>query len=401
MRRSPALMLMLGFLGAGTALQAIAGDRAAVPIPSGGEDELVYVGTRDNPGAPASRPSDTGPQGIYAARLNKNTGRLSPQGLTVELQRTTWLVTHPTLPVIYSIADPEAGTGADSNIYSLQVDPASGKLQTINKVDSGGRDATALDLDAPSNTLIVASYRSGTVSALPVLADGSLGPVVSSQKDYGSGPHPRQKAPTAHGVAVDPTHKYVLVADFGADRIFVYHFDGKTRALTPAEPPFESLPPGSGPRHLVFHPNGRFLFLDTELTAELRTYHWDAQKGRLNLIQTLFPFPVDATEKSAAEVAVSHDGRFVYLSLRGNLDCIVVYAVNKRAGSLTEIQRISGQGREPWSFGVDPTGHWMLVTNQASNSVTELKIDPASGKLSATGESLSIPMPVTVAFYPK
>jgi 6-phosphogluconolactonase len=363
-------------------------------------DVLVYIGTHGT-GKAQQEQAENSPQGIYAARFDTKTGHLSPLGLQVELERATWLVKHPNLPVIYAVAAPGGGKSADSNIHSFAVNDAFGSLRQINIVSAGGLDATHMDLDPTSKTLFVANHGSGNVATLPLHLDGSLGNLASSQKDYGTGPHPRQKMPMAHGVAADPSHRYALVADFGADRIFVYHFDGATRILTPAQPPFESTPSGSGPRHLVFHPNGKFLYLDTELTAELRAYRWDANNGRLHLVQTLSPYPTgySGKEKSAGEIAISRDGRFLYVSLRGDQDSIVGYAVNKRAGTLKEIQRISSQGKTPWSFGIDPSGHWMLVTNEASNSVTVFGIDPATGKLNATDESLSIPKPVTVAFY--
>lgn len=395
MQAGHALALVMGILGAGAAFRADAGNTQGRT-----GDSIVYIGTHGTPGPGPGAVPTPGPQGIYAARLDAKTGHLSPLGITVELQRATWLVTHPSLPVIYSVADSGGGMNTNSNIYSFKVDPVSGKLQVINKVDAGGRDATAMDLDASSNTLFVANHGSGSVSALPVLADGSLGPVEADQKDYGTGPHPRQKSPSAHGVAVDPTHQYVLVADFGADRIFSYQIDSVTKALSPAQSPFEPVPAGSGPRHLLFHAGGRFLLLDTELTAELRSYSWDAKQGRLHLVQTLSAYPANASgEKSAAEIAVSRNGRFAYLSLRGDQDSIVVYAINEHLGTLKEIQRISAQGKNPWSFGIDPSGHWMLVTNEASDSVAVLKVDPGTGKLAATGQSIAIPKPVTVAFY--
>jgi 6-phosphogluconolactonase len=381
---------------------------AATSAVAAAASELVYIGTHGTGGGPPSAaPASVGQaqamesavQGIYVARLDKKTGHLTALGLGAELQRATWLIGHPTLPVVYSVADSGGGMEANSLIYSYSVDRASGKLQLLNKVDAGGRDATALSLDAPSATLFSANHGSGDVSALPLQADGSLGSMASIQKDYGTGPHPRQKHPQAHGVAVDPTHKYALVADFGADRIFVYHFNGATRALTPAQVPFESLPAGSGPRHLIFHPSGQFLLVDTELTAELRSYRWDPKQGHLHLVQNLAAYPADATgEKSAAEIAFSSDGRFAYLSLRGDQDSIIVYAVNRRSGSLREIQRIPAQGKAPWSFGIDPSGRWLLVTNESSDAVAEFELDPASGKLRATAESLSIPKPVTVVF---
>jgi 6-phosphogluconolactonase len=206
--------------------------------------------------------------------------------------------------------------------------------------------------------------------------------------------------PAAHGVAVDPSDRYVLVADFGADRVFIHHFDAANKALTPAEPPFEALPAGSGPRHLLFDPSGRWLFLDAELTGEVRAYRWDARRGSLQLVQSISPYPADyAGDKSAAELAISHDGRFVYLSLRGDQNAMVVYAVDPRAGMLKEVQRMSSQGRGPWSFVIDRTGRWMAVTNQASDSVALFGIDSATGQLAATGESLPVPKPVTATFY--
>jgi 6-phosphogluconolactonase len=367
---------------------------AVASLAHGGE--LVYIGTH------GSAQGESGSeQGIYAARLDEASGHLTSLGLIVPLQRATWLVTHPKLPVIYSVADSGAGMEADSNIYSLGVDTSSGLLHVINKVDAGGRDATDMDLDVRSMTLFSANHGSGDVSALEVRPDGSLGAVTSDQKDFGSGPNRRQKSPAAHGVAVDPTHQYVLVADFGADRIFIYHFDAKRRSLTPTQPPFESLPAGSGPRHLLFHPSGRFVFVDTELSAELRSYMWNPTRGTLKLLQSVSAYPADYSgEKSAAEIAVTRDGRYLYLSLRGDQNSIVVYDIDKRAGTVKEIQRIASQGSNPWSFGIDPTGRWLLVTNEASSTVNVLKIDRASGKLSATGQSLTVPKPVTVVFYP-
>jgi 6-phosphogluconolactonase len=380
-------------IGVSIALAALASVGAHADEPT---SELVYIGTHGT--GRDEQPDPNKPQGIYAARFDTRTGHLTPLGLQVELERATWLVAHPTLPILYSVAN---GTQTESNIYSFVVNKAAGVLTEINRVGSGGSDATHLDLDTQSNTLFVANHGSGDVTALTVQPDGSLGKLASSQKTSGTGPHRRQKMPQPHGVGADPSHRYLLATDFGADRVYVYRFDGSNRTLSPATAAFESLPPGSGPRHLVFHPTGKYLYLNTELTAELRTYGWDAQSGRMHLIQTLSPYPAgySGAEKSAAEVARSSDGRFVYLSVRGDQDNLVVYAVNDRLGTLQEIQRLAAQGKTPWSFGIDPTGRWMLVTNEASNSVTVFRVDTSTGKLAATSESLSIPKPVTVAFY--
>jgi len=400
MHRKRLLALAIGLL---CSIAATAADTDNTP-PAAGE-QLVYVGTHGTPGPrpgvppEAASPAKSAPQGIYAARLDSKTGEISLIGIVAELQRATWFVAHPSLPVLYSVADSGGGMETDSNIVSFAIDKSTGKLKVLNKVDSGGRDATVMDLDPASNTLLVGNHGSGSVTSMPIFSDGSLGPVASTQKDYGSGPNPRQKTPAAHGVAVDPTHKYVAVADFGADRVFLYRFDGATKALSPADPPFESVPAGSGPRHLAFHPSGRFLILDSELSGDLRSYGWSAEKGRLTLVQAISPYPANYPgEKSAAEIALSRDGHFVYLSLRGEEDKILVYSFDAKKGALREIQRISAGGKTPWSVGLDLTGRWLFVTNEASDSVVEMKVDRTTGKLSATDQSLTIPKPVNVTF---
>jgi 6-phosphogluconolactonase len=368
---------------------------------AGFSNELVYIGTfRFGPPTQAEQAAST-QQGIYGARLDVKTGHLSPLGLVMELKRSSWLVTHPTLPIVYSVAQSTEGSpDSDAEVLSLAVNQASGALRQINKVDANGRDATHMALDNASKTLFVANHGTGSVSVLPLLADGSLGTMKSQRTDYGSGPTPRQKSAAAHGVAVDPTHHYVAIADFGADRVFVYRFDPATRTLTPAATPFEQLPPGSGPRRVLFHPDGRFLYLANELTGEICWYRWDSHRGQLQRVQELSPYASDYSgQKSAAEIAISRDGRYFYLSLRGDQEALITYSIDKTSGALTEIQRISPPGKVPWSFAIDPTGHWMLVADQGSNSVAVLAIDSNTGKLSTTDQSVSIPNPVTVTFY--
>jgi 6-phosphogluconolactonase len=367
----------------------------------GGGTELVYIGTWGNHVGAPLRQVQNGPQGIYVARLDKRTGQLSAPEFALELDRADFLLTNPKLPVIYSVAATTGDAQANSQVYSLSVDATSGMLRVINKVDSGGADATALAFDAPSNTLFSAAHDSGDVTALPVRPDGGLESVVADQKEVGSGPDRRQHSAAPHGLVVDLTHRYLLVADFGADRVFVYKFNGAARTLIPAQIPFEALPAGSGPRHLVFHPNGRFFFLNTELTAELRSYRWDSKQGRMHLVQSIAGFPAtSSSDKSGGDIALSRDGRFVYLSLRGGQDSLVVYAVNSQTGAFREIQRLSAQGSSPWSIGIDPTGQWLLVTNQGSGSVVVFQVNQSTGKLTATGQSQLVPKASAVTFYP-
>jgi 6-phosphogluconolactonase len=222
--------------------------------------------------------------------------------------------------------------------------------------------------------------------------------VVSVQTDTGSGPHPRQKSPHAHGIAVDPTGLYALVADLGADRIFTYRVDPATRQLTPGDPPFVATAPGAGPRHLAFSPNGKFVYANTELSSQILTFRWNAAAGKLE--------PLAATStlsagyrgaNGAGELAFSRDGKYLYASNRGE-DTLVVYRANAATGAIEEIQRLASGGKSPWNFAIDYSGRWFLVANEGSDAISVFKRDPASGKLSPTRETLASPQPSSVVF---
>jgi len=345
----------------------------------------VYFGTRA---------SGAG-QGIVAARLDAR-GHLTPVGLASEIVRPTWLTAHPTLPVLYAASDP--GATVESTIYSLAVDRDTGALSVKNSLPSGGIGATHVAVDEDLKSLFVAHFGSAQVSSLSILRDGRVGAVQSVQQQYGTGPHPRQAAPHAHGVAVDPTQRFLVANDFGADRLFVYRIDADSGQLVPASTPYTSLPAGSGPRHSVFHPNGRFMFVVSELTATLSSYRWDAWQGSLTNVQTLaMDDPAYVGTKSASQIQISRDGRFVYAANRG-INSMQVYSVNAWTGMLTQIQVIPCQGTTPWDFALDPTGRWLVVANNASNSIAVFEVNRVTGKLEATTETLTLSQPSNVTF---
>ena len=397
MRLFPARPLTSGLLAFAITLALSATGNAAAAT-----EEWVFVGTHGPaPAAPtgeAPNPIDKATQGIYLTRLDLKTGALAAPIVAYELHHATFLIRHPTLPIIYAVAE-DAGSQEDTDLFSFKVDKVNERLVLLNKVDSGGHGAAALALDESTGTLLAAHYVSGSVSALSLKEDGSLGAVISSQAETGSGPSPRQKSAHAHDVVIAPDHRFALVSDLGADRIFIYRINPTTRALSPAKIPSETLPAGSGPRHLAFHPNGKYVLVDSELTAELRSYKWLARTGRLAPVQVVQAYPAgQAGDKSAAELALSKDGRFAYVSLRGDQNSLVVYSVDANRGTLMEIQRIAAGGKTPWSFGIDPTGHYLLVANEGSNSVAVLSVDADSGRLSTTGQSVTVPRPVSVVF---
>lgn len=342
-------------------------------------DTLVYVGTQSTT--------------LQAMRFDAASGALTPIGPVAQGLRPTWTLAHPTLPVLYAVDDDSAKEGT---VTAYAIDRATGALRKLNQVATGGKGATHLWFDAPSRTLFVANFASAVTASIAVNADGSLGQLVSTIQATGSGPHRRQTSAHAHSTVIDPSGHFALAPDLGADRVFIYGFDRATHGLT--QDHAFATPPGSGPRHLVFSANGQFAYLINELSAEVMVLRWDAAQGQLALQQTV---PLNAADftgtKSAAEIVLARDGRFVYVANRSD-NTIVVYGVDPQAGTLALSQRIAAGGEVPWSFALDPSGHWMLVANQKSAGVAVLRVDPASGKLTATGVTVATPAPVNISF---
>jgi len=350
--------------------------------------ELVYVGTQGRQ--------------VVALRFDPASGALAAIGPAAEGPRTTWAVAHPSLPILYAVDDDSAREGS---VIAYAVDRASGALAMIGTVPSGGKGTTYLWLDAPSMTLLAANFGSGSVSSIALGADGRPGALVSTLTETGSGPHRRQASAHAHSVAIDPSGRFALVPDLGADRVFVYGFERATRALAPADvanaaaaTPAFAAPPGSGPRHLVFGADGRFAYLLNELTAQVMVLRWDGGAGRLAPVQILSAVGVDAKgAPSGAEIALGATGRFIYVANRAE-NVLLVYRVDPDSGRLEQIQRTASGGEAPWSFALHSSGRWMLVANQRSGSVNLFSIDPASGMLADSGRSVPVPAAVSLTF---
>jgi 6-phosphogluconolactonase len=346
--------------------------------------EFVYIGTLH--------------QQIDALRFNAATGEFTALGAVAQGLKSTWVAPHPVLPVLYAVNDDRDKEGS---ITAYAVDRSTGSLSRINDVLTGGRGTTFLHFDSASSTLLGANYNSGSVSSVAVNHDGSVGALESTIEETGSGPSPRQTSAHAHGVTIDPSGRYALVPDLGADRVFIYGFDRKTHALTQldgAKPRTFDLPPGSGPRRVAFGKTGQYAYVLTELSAQIMVLRWNAQTARLTLVQSL---PISSAgfegTKSGAEMALGQHGRFLYVEDRGE-NALVVYRVNDFTGKLAEVQRTPSGGDKPWGFGIDPSGKWLFVANQHSGNVSLFHIDRATGKLDAHGQPVNVPDPTSVAF---
>lgn len=334
---------------------------------------------------------------VYGAWFDPVKGDLTPIG-PVGQADADWAVKHPTLPVLY-VATMQVGGVVDT----FRIDRETGLLTKIGELSTGGTGlggggVSYVGIDRPSSTLLATNFEDGFTAALPISANGTLRPPTSVVRDTGSGPNPRQTGPHPHHVEIDPTGRFALVADFGADRVFVYRFDRATRVLSIGDADHYATAPGSGPRRVAFHPGGRTVYLLNELSADIHTLAWDPKLGRLAHRHTLSLDTSDFTgTPSASDLAVSRDGRFVYAGNRGE-NSVVVLAVDPRTDLLGVIQRVPCGGVTPWGFSIHPGGRWLLVANKASNTVNVFGVDQRSGTLTDTGKAIAVPSPDSVTF---
>ncbi|MRW92082.1 beta-propeller fold lactonase family protein [Duganella sp. FT80W] len=357
----------------------------AAGVAGAADCERIYIGTHQQGGAPS----------LFTATFNSRDGSFGAASAVASMDRPTWLVKDPARPLLYVVSEVGNDGATQGKVFSLRIVPGDGALAEVGSVSSGGGGPTHLALDARAGTLLVANYGTGQVAVLALDAAGKLSGPVSVVQDQGSGPTARQRGPHAHGVAIDPTDRYALVADLGADRVFIYRYEAATRQLAPSSE--LRLPAGTGPRHLVFGADGRFAYLLSEFTGELRVYGWDAGSSSLREVQTLSILSAGFSGKiSAGEVIVSGDGGQVYVSNRSD-NTVIAYQVQPGAGRLTELQRLPAGGEVPSHLALSPDGRWLLSSNEASSAVTVFQV-AGDGRLSATARKLDVAKPVNVVF---
>jgi 6-phosphogluconolactonase len=357
---------------------------------------FVYFGTYTD--------AKTASKGIYRSRLDVATGQLSPAELAIAAKDPAFLALHPQGDFLYAIdesSDPKRTPATGLTAYAL--DPKTGALQLLNQQTSGDNAPCYLTVDHEGQSLLVANYGGGSASIVALQPDGRLGAVGSINKHQGSSVNPaRQESPHAHAIVVSPDNRYAFVPDLGIDQIVTYRLDAAHAQLVPLAAANPKLPPGSGPRHLAFHPNGHFAYVISELLCTMTAFRYDAPTGKLTSIQSISTLPPGESipkGTSTAEVQVHPNGRFLYGSNRGH-NTIVVYAIDEKTGRLTYVENQSTRGKTPRHFALDPTGTWLLAENQDSGNVSVFRIDQKSGRLTPTGPLVNVPAPVCAVFVP-
>ena len=356
-----------------------------------GEQWHVYFGCYTN--------GEGGSKGIMVAPFDSGTGRLGKAVLAAESGNPSFLAVHPSGKYMYAVGEMASPGRKGGAVSAFAVEQPGGGLRLINQVDSGGADPCHLSLDATGRMAMVANYSGGSVASYQVREDGSLaGPVSFLQHEGSSVDAARQMGPHAHSVNRSPDNRFALACDLGLDKVFSYKMDPAAGSLTASG--VAVLPPGSGPRHLAFHPSGKFVFVNNEMLMTAATFSYDGASGALRFLDAVSTLPVEDREQkgvSTAETVVHPNGKVVYVSNRGH-DSIAVFSCEAATGRLSLIQNAPAGGRTPRNCNLDPSGRWMIVAHQDSNTATVLAVDGATGRLSATGQQIAVGGAVCVRF---
>jgi 6-phosphogluconolactonase len=248
---------------------------------------------------------------------------------------------------------------------------------------------------------MVANFLGGSVAVFALRPDGSIGTRTAFVQNIGASLDEKDpKHAHAHSIRFDPSHRFVLVADLGLDKVLVYRMNPKTGALTPNDPPFVSVAPGSGPRHTAFDPRDRYVYAINETASSIVRFGWDSNRGVLTQFETVPTLPEGFTGvNTGAEILMHPSGKFLYATNRGN-DSVAVFSVQADTGHLTPLQFISTEGKTPRNADFDPTGKWLLVTNKDSNNAVVYRIDQSTGRLTENGDPVSVPGPFCERFVP-
>lgn len=233
----------------------------------------------------------------------------------------------------------------------------------------------------------------------PVKPNGDIGESSAFVQHTGSSINKeRQAGPHAHWIETTPDNRFAIAVDLGLDELLVYRFDASKGSLIPNDPPFASLDPGAGPRHLAFHPNGKLAYVVNELQSTITAFTYDPSGGTLQKLNTISTLPKNFTGvNDTAEIHVHPSGKFLYASNRGH-DSIALFSIDGRTGALTLVDHFPTQGKTPRDFDIDPTGKFLFVANQGTNNIVVFRIDLNNGKLTPTGQILQVPSPVCLKF---
>jgi len=376
---------------------------------------MAYVGTFSSPlkdvlPTQVDLPPGNG-RGIHLFKVDRETGKWTPAGVYELGTSPSCLAVNGDATRLYSANETDhVGEGKEGTVNAYEINRQNGELTLLNTVRSGGAGPTYVSIHPSGKFLLVANYFGGTVSVLPILKDGRLGEASDVQAPEGKiGPVRAANAPPgsfaisghdrthAHMIQADPAGKFVLHVDLGLDRIYVWKFDGEQGKLSPAAVPYVSLPPGDGPRHFHFHPNGKWFYSIQEEGSTIVLFDYDSATGGLTPRQTIGTLPEGFSGSNfCSEILVSPDGRFVYGGNRLH-DSIGIFAVGER-GELSYVGEEWTRGDYPRSFSFDPSGNFLYCCNQRADHVAAFQVNRKTGGLTFTGQYAAVGNPSHIVF---
>ncbi|MBO9636890.1 MAG: lactonase family protein [Siphonobacter aquaeclarae] len=333
-------------------------------------------------------------QGIYLYKFNTATGDFAPVSIATGLKNPSFQAISPNKKFVYSVGE-VAGGGA---VYALSFDRKSGSLKLLNSQSAGGNGPCHVAVDKTGKWVIVGNYGAGSLTILPVQADGSLGAPLETIQHTGKGPNAkRQEKAHVHSINFAPNNKDIYVPDLGIDEVTHYQLNTQTGKLTEQAP--AKVAPGAGPRHFTFHPNGKFAYVINELNGTVTGFRYGAN-GTLTEFQSISTLPESYKGESiCADIHISPDGKFLYGSNRGH-DSIAIYAIDAKTGKLTLVDITPSGGKHPRNFMIDPTGAFVLVANRDTDNVVIFRRDAQTGKITPTGRHIEVSMPVCLTTIP-
>ena len=353
--------------------------------------DLLYVGTYTEGGRSG---------GIYLVRMDRGSGKLSLLDAVDGGANPSFLAIHPNGRVLYAVNELEKyKTKSTGAVSAFAIAEENGALTRIGEQLSEGGAPCYVSVDRTGRVVLVANYAGGSTALLPIEAGGSLGPAAQVVQHQGTGPNKeRQEAPHAHCILADPSNRFVLAADLGADRVFLYRLDVAGKSLQHVEGGDAVMRPGAGPRHIAFHPKLPLVFVANELDSTVATLRFDADRGALSplVVQTTLPSGWTGTNYPA-DIHIAPDGRSLYVSNRGH-NSIAMFSVVDATGALSLGQAIPTEGDWPRNFTLHPSGRWLLAANQRSNSIVVFERDQQTGRLTLTRQRIAIPSPVCLRF---
>lgn len=331
-------------------------------------------------------------KGIYSFAFDSKEAKIENVKVAAELGNPTYLTISRDNRYLYAVSK----EGENGGVAAFKLNSANGELSAINSQVLAGSPPCHVSVDSENRYVFSANYHKGTVeSHLINQADGSVQPAASIIKHEGSGPDPRQEKPHTHFAGVTPNEKYLAVVELGTDSLITYEVNNQGKLTEVSR---LVTPPGSGPRHLVFHPNNKFAYIMTEFSSEVIFLSFNPKDGHFTEKQYISTLPADFTENNqGSAIHISSDGRFVYAGNRGH-NSIAVFSVNQDSGELTFVERTSSEGDWPRDFSLDPSEKFMVGSNQESSNLVLYSRDVNSGKLTLLQSDINVPYPVCIQF---